>query len=389
MNRRLPADTGILVASDKTEDAALVKKLLDTEFGKVCTSTDPDQTAADFDRNRPDVLVLAFDSIEKSERHNLGLYRHSATIHVQPHRTIVLCGKEEVQRAFRLCREGIFDDYVLFWPMTHDAPRLSMSVHLALRELAGLAARAPSAEEFAAQARRLATLEEMLSQQMARGEEHIESVGRAVAGANEDAGAAFDAFSQRLEGDELPERVGSVEGLRREIGRLKSEAIDAPLHSLSESVQPLARWAGEFREATAPHMESVRALNALAGEIKPTVLVVDDDAFQRKIIGSILEGKNRRLLFAASGIEALSIVRETRPDLILMDVMLPGIDGVEVLRTIKAVPRLAGIPVVMTTGRSEKDIVMKSLKAGASGFLVKPLARDALLARVREALPGS
>ena len=127
MNRRLPADTGILVASDKTEDAALVKKLLDTEFGKVCTSTDPDQTAADFDRNRPDVLVLAFDSIEKSERHNLGLYRHSATIHVQPHRTIVLCGKEEVQRAFRLCREGIFDDYVLFWPMTHDAPRLPMS----------------------------------------------------------------------------------------------------------------------------------------------------------------------------------------------------------------------------------------------------------------------
>lgn len=66
-----------------------------------------------------------------------------------------------------------------------------------------------------------------------------------------------------------------------------------------------------------------------------------------------------------------------------MDVGLPDIDGIEATRRIKSVDQFAGVPVLMITGHSEKDMVMQSVKAGASGFVVKPFNKELLLARVR------
>lgn len=147
-----------------------------------------------------------------------------------------------------------------------------------------------------------------------------------------------------------------------------------------------SQWADEFRQASAPHLESVRPLNALAKRVRPTVVMVDDDEFQRKIVSKILEEENYRLVFAAGGVEALSVLRKTRPDLILMDIMMPDMDGLEVMRQMKTVPRLADIPIIMITGKSEKNIVTESLKAGATGFVVKPFARDTLLGKVAKVL---
>ena len=69
-----------------------------------------------------------------------------------------------------------------------------------------------------------------------------------------------------------------------------------------------------------------------------------------------------------------------------MDVGLPDIDGIEVTRRIKSIDQFAGMPVIMITGRSDKDMVVKSVKAGACGFVVKPLNEEPLLAKVRACL---
>ena len=122
MNKPAQPSEIILIASNSATDATLVKKLLNDEFEHVFMSTHPDEAPEDFDRTQPDVLILAFGSLEKSKRYNLGLFRQSKEIHRKPHRTIILCNKEEVQRAYELCRDEIFDDYILFWPQAHDAP---------------------------------------------------------------------------------------------------------------------------------------------------------------------------------------------------------------------------------------------------------------------------
>lgn len=75
-------------------------------------------------------------------------------------------------------------------------------------------------------------------------------------------------------------------------------------------------------------------------------------------------------------------MRTTRPDLVLMDVLMPGMDGIETTRRLKAIPQLAAIAVIMITGKSQGTAVVTSMQAGASDFLVKPFDRDKLIAKV-------
>ena len=378
----------IMIATDNVTDAKLIEKHLQVEFKNIICSTDQGKAVADFEFHRPAVLMLAFNSLEKSERHYLELYRRSSKIHLQPHRTVILCNNEEVKRVYDLCRKELFDDYILFWPMTHDTTRLLMAVHHALRELAMINSGGPSTAEFAIQARRLAELETTLERQMARGGQHIDVTSQAMVQAEQKIGAALDGFSGRLVRDETAGEFAArkSDGLRNEINRIKSEEVQQYFRVATDSIKPLKQWANDLKQECAPHLVAVRTLNAMAEHVQPTVLVVDDDEFQHKIVAKILEGKGYRLLFAASGIEALSVLRKTSANLVLMDVMMPGMDGLEVVRQMKSAPHLGNIPIIMITGKSDKNIVIESLKAGAVDFVVKPFDRDTLLGKVAQAL---
>ncbi len=142
----------------------------------------------------------------------------------------------------------------------------------------------------------------------------------------------------------------------------------------------------EFRQECEPLLNSARALNAMAERILPIVLVVDDDEFQHKLIGKLLEAKHYHPIFAASGIEALKIMRKIQPDIVLMDIMMPDMDGIETMQHLKAAPQFAKIPVIMITGKSEGQTVKDSLKAGATDFVVKPFDRATLTAKIDRAL---
>jgi CheY-like chemotaxis protein len=82
-------------------------------------------------------------------------------------------------------------------------------------------------------------------------------------------------------------------------------------------------------------------------------------------------------------------IRAVGPDLVLMDVMLPGGDGVALTEQIKAAPDLAAIPVVMLTGEARLATLVRSMEAGAADFIVKPFTREALLAKLNKYLPAS
>lgn len=374
----------ILITSDDPSDADLVKRLLAAEFSKIFISTSQDKAVDDFELRRPDVLVLAFNTLEKAERYYLGLYRMSTTIQLHPHRTVILCDKDDVKRVSELCMKRYFDDYVLFWPMNHDAPRLPMSVHLAIRELSSSRSLGPSVAEFAAQARRLGELEMLLDSQVTLGAKHIEAASLAMEQATENVGAALDGFSRRLGQGELKDVVvvKNVEGLDREMKRFKELEIQRHLAAASKSVQPLKQWTHEFRQEYAPHLESARALNAMANSVRPKILVVDDDDFQHKMIAKILGTEDYEFSFASSGAEAMSILRNIQPDLILMDVMMPDMDGLEVTRRLKTAPQFATTPVMMISGKSEGNIILSCMKAGAVDFVVKPFEMEKLKAKV-------
>ncbi|MEP6740271.1 MAG: response regulator [Caldimonas sp.] len=120
---------------------------------------------------------------------------------------------------------------------------------------------------------------------------------------------------------------------------------------------------------------------------RPIVLVVEDDTFSHQLIAITLETRGVDLVFEADGSLALARIGSVQPDLILMDVMLPGRDGVDLTQSLKADPALAGIPVVMLTGEARREVLVRSMEAGAADFIVKPFTPDALVAKLAKYLP--
>ena len=117
------------------------------------------------------------------------------------------------------------------------------------------------------------------------------------------------------------------------------------------------------------------------------LLVVEDDEFTRKLIGRMLDPLHYKTSYAVDSAEAMSVLRDIRPDLVLMDIRLPGLDGLALTRRLKAASHLMAIPVIMMTGDARRETVIRSMAAGAEAFIVKPFDRDSLLAKLQSALP--
>jgi len=116
------------------------------------------------------------------------------------------------------------------------------------------------------------------------------------------------------------------------------------------------------------------------------VLVVEDEPDIRSLIVHHLEREGFRCRTAASGDEALARLRSTPPDLVVLDLMLPGMDGLEVCRRVRADPAIATVPIIMLTAKdSEIDIVV-GLELGADDYVTKPYSTRELLARIRAVL---
>jgi adenylate cyclase len=118
----------------------------------------------------------------------------------------------------------------------------------------------------------------------------------------------------------------------------------------------------------------------------PRVLIVDDNETNRDILRTRLEPQGYELIEAADGEAAIAAVREHLPDLILLDVMMPKIDGIEVCRRLKADADLPFIAIILVTAKADTKDVVAGLEAGADEYLTKPLDQAALVARVKSML---
>ena len=118
-------------------------------------------------------------------------------------------------------------------------------------------------------------------------------------------------------------------------------------------------------------------------EHKSTILIVDDDPVGRDTLEGVLYSQGYRLAFAGTGPETLAKAAELIPDLILLDVMMPAMDGFEVCRRLRADKVLADVPIIMVTALDDRDSCLRGIEAGADDFVTKPFDRLKLRARVQ------
>lgn len=121
-------------------------------------------------------------------------------------------------------------------------------------------------------------------------------------------------------------------------------------------------------------------------ETRKRILVVDDDEQNLRVMSWILRASGYDVLNASNGIEAIATCRRERPDLVLLDIVMPEMDGIEACSLLKADAELTGIPVVVVTALTDRGSKVKSLQACANDFLTKPVDRTELTLRVRNLL---
>ncbi|AQS46718.1 MULTISPECIES: phosphate regulon transcriptional regulator PhoB [Thioclava] len=119
---------------------------------------------------------------------------------------------------------------------------------------------------------------------------------------------------------------------------------------------------------------------------QPCVLVVEDENAQREVLSYNLEAEGFRVVMAENGDEGLLFVKEEKPDLIVLDWMLPNVSGIEICRRVKANSDTRNIPIIMLSARSEEVDRVRGLETGADDYVVKPYSVVELMARVRTQL---
>ena len=117
--------------------------------------------------------------------------------------------------------------------------------------------------------------------------------------------------------------------------------------------------------------------------MRARVLVVDDDPALAEMLGIVLRGDGFEVAFVGDGSKALAAFRRERPDVVLLDLMLPGLDGLEVCRQVRAE---SGVPIIMLTARSDTLDIVLGLESGADDYVVKPFKPKEIVARVRARL---
>jgi two-component system, OmpR family, alkaline phosphatase synthesis response regulator PhoP len=120
--------------------------------------------------------------------------------------------------------------------------------------------------------------------------------------------------------------------------------------------------------------------------IRQLVLVVEDEEDIRELVSYNLLKEGYQVAGVASGEDALKAVESKTPDLILLDIMLPGIDGLTICRKLKADPRFAAIPIIMLTAKGEEPDIVAGLNMGADDYVTKPFSPKVLLARIQAVL---
>jgi DNA-binding response OmpR family regulator len=114
------------------------------------------------------------------------------------------------------------------------------------------------------------------------------------------------------------------------------------------------------------------------------ILIVDDKGSFRKIMSYMLQKEGYHVVDAPDGETAIKVAKEKRPDLIFMDIMMPGIDGVEACLRLRTDPETSSIPIIMLTAKGQREDVITAIKAGAIDYIIKPCNKEIILSKLKK-----
>lgn len=119
-----------------------------------------------------------------------------------------------------------------------------------------------------------------------------------------------------------------------------------------------------------------------------SVLVVEDDSELRDMVCLLLKYNGFDVKAAEDGVDGLDMLSSWRPDLIVLDVMMPRMDGLTMCRQVRQLPETADLPIIMISGRTQGQVIREGLAAGANKYMTKPMSLETLMQNIQELLPS-
>ena len=377
----------ILIVSDSKYELETLQQLLSPEYGHILQTTNENIAVRLFKEQHPALLILSYEQITKAEKFYMSLYEKDPEIYSAPHKTLLLCKGQESEEAYELCKNGIMNDYVADRPL-FDPFRLKLSVKQAIK------IHRNEHNSF------------WVSQQIDQISEDLKELYRfvmnklrTVGGMQQDSADSFNHFTQKLSVD-IKKLQSNISPLFTDTDEDNTEEVfnkefsdfhENSISSASKEVSKEINKSGDTLEELAKSFQSyIDKLPVETETVKVTeVLVVDDDEMYCEMVAGMIESDAIHVTTVESGRAAFEYLRSTKPDVILLDYLMPVLDGIMVLKNIKSNPKLKSIPVIMLTGDSSRTVVSQSMKAGAIEFIIKPGDRNTLVEKIESAVDGN
>lgn len=300
----------------------------------------------------PALLLFAHVDLTLAERAFLELFRTAPGFAGGDHPSILLCKGQDADLAFDLVKRGVFDDYVVFRPL-YDRHRLSISI----RHLTGAR----------------------------RGEDQAAAARRQLAATQHGAHVLHGALTRQMQASEAV--AADLAAARQRLAAAAPELHPVIEAACAPAERRLAASSAEARSTAATVAPQLSAAAAWLAEQPQRLVLVDDDPVYLKVLTTMLESAGYEVAAFTDPQGALLALPRLKPDAVLADLEMPGIDGLELIATARRVPALAGIPYLIITGHADAETVRAAARQGVAGFIVKPGQRAAVLAKLREALP--
>ncbi|MFT7008246.1 MAG: response regulator RpfG family c-di-GMP phosphodiesterase [Colwellia sp.] len=370
----------ILLLSDSQYEVKNTQKLLGADFGKISATTCEESARLLFKENRPALLILSYEHVGEALEFYLSLHDSVLKTTAIPHKVLLFCNNKGSETAYNLCKHDVIDDYIACRPL-FDPFRLRLSVQQNIeryKQELRYAKNANNLEKITSDIQSLSVLaieklQKFVGEQIKSTEfldHHSKELSQATKELQKNIKSLFSKNNNR--------KLGAT--IEKEILVFKEKSLDKPTLSLSQQLHStqnkIEYLVNDFKFFLNNLDNSINKIKAIK------VLVIDDDDMYREVVSSMLESDALNVSTFNCGHAAIEYLQSDTTDIILLDYNMPNINGLGVLRLLKASQELKEIPVVMLTGDSSKQIVVESIKAGAKGYIVKPSNRKILLDKI-------
>ncbi|WP_396587794.1 PleD family two-component system response regulator [Bermanella sp. R86510] len=380
--------TRVLVVGDHQFELEEAIRLSTSAKLHVEQALDSQWAIEQYDREPSSILILCHSRVETAHSFYMNFLMQSEKALDTPHQSILLCDGKETHNAYELCVNQYIDDYVVYKPL-YDIYRVKLSIDQAIERLGFI------------------NYKRLMEQRLKKIMSHMTDVKNLIAHNIKRVGylkqqsidqddsirltieQGFSKLKHKLDEIAIHAPKSDRQELDKSYNEIKQKTLDESLNHHKEALEQnggvdwihemLAQF-GDVSDEIGNEIKTRDNKEDDEGRIK--VLIVEDESLNQKMMDMILKGEGFETHIASDGLEALSIAQKWLPDVIIMDIRMPKMNGLKVTQKLKSKAEFANTIIIMLTAHSEKVVVSECLKAGAADFIVKPAKKDKLLERI-------